>query len=132
MSDHPATRYPHAGGWIPRARSRVAEIQLDGESLLYEDRLGVLHELNPVAALVWTEYDGRRTLDQIAGELAATFDAEPDTIRRDLVALTTDLVERGVLELVEDDGDGRSPSHDEPAPPRSADGHRLLPDPPGG
>jgi Coenzyme PQQ synthesis protein D (PqqD) len=53
--------------------------------------------LNATAAAVWRLLDGRRTVDDIADHLAATYRADPDTVRRDVRRTVRNLTSTGVL-----------------------------------
>jgi hypothetical protein len=56
----------------PKARTdRLIVRELDGETLVYDERSHRAHCLNPVAALVWRSCDGETSVEQIARRVAA-------------------------------------------------------------
>jgi hypothetical protein len=75
----------------------VAEVELDGEAVLYHEALRTVCVLNPTATAIWNRLDGRTDLDAIAEDLAATFGAEVEVVRRDVVSTVRGLGHRGVL-----------------------------------
>jgi hypothetical protein len=58
---------------------------LDTEALVVDVKGGLLYPLNSVGARIWELCDGARSVDEIAGVLAAEFEAPEATIRSDAV-----------------------------------------------
>jgi hypothetical protein len=83
--------------FIPSARPDVAQVEVDGEVVLYDDAAGVMHRLNPTASILWACLDGTGTLDEIAGDLAHAYGADTDVVIADVVALTRDLGDKNLL-----------------------------------
>jgi hypothetical protein len=79
------------GRSAPAAAPWVATVELDGEAVLFDERAGTLHHLDQVATIIWVRFDGSITLDALAGELSATFGAEPEQVRDDLLGFTRQL-----------------------------------------
>ncbi|MDP8961426.1 MAG: PqqD family protein [Actinomycetota bacterium] len=94
----------HGLAWRPRPRP-LASVELDGETILYQEDSGGLHVLNPTATLVWRCLDGAVSLGELAGDIAAALGADPDAVGRDLLALAQQLDDEGLLE--------RSPAREE-------------------
>lgn len=84
---------PVIGGW-------VTAVELDGESVLYDETSGVLHLLDAVATVVWGRLDGTATLDDLAGDLSQTFATDRGRVRGDLVAFARQLGRQHLLEGV--------------------------------
>ncbi|MGH9152791.1 MAG: PqqD family peptide modification chaperone [Acidimicrobiales bacterium] len=82
----------------PARASAVATVQVDGEAVLLDEATATLHLLEPLAATVWGLFDGETTITELAAELAAAFGERPGVIGADLVAFTTDLAGRGLLQ----------------------------------
>jgi pyrroloquinoline quinone biosynthesis protein D len=59
--------------------------------------LGTMHQLNHVAAEIWTRCDGTRTLEELAAELTVALDAPPDAVLRDTEAFLADMAAHGWL-----------------------------------
>lgn len=129
----PAER--NEGAFVPRIPETVASVEVDGETVVYDEIRQRVHVLSPTASIVWGGIDGRTSLDQIAQELSEAFGAEVAIVRSDVLELARELTDKGLLsEVVADDRrpdvtDGRGrPDADEgdgPAP-------RFLEEPPSG
>lgn len=91
------------GGFVASPRPGVAAVALDGETVLYDERTASVHILSPTAALVWSCLDGQSSLDEIASDLAATFQADPATVSADVGTLVSELVAKGLLTHVDAD-----------------------------
>lgn len=83
--------------WRPRPRP-LAGVELDGETILYEEDSGGLHVLNPTATLVWRCLDGAVSLGELADDIAAALGADPIEVGRDLLALAQQLDDEGLLD----------------------------------
>jgi hypothetical protein len=75
----------------------VAEVQLDGEAVLYHEQLRTVCVLNPTATAIWSRLDAVARLDSIARDLADAFGADLEVVRRDVLSTVRDLGQRGVL-----------------------------------
>jgi hypothetical protein len=100
---------------IPRARTDVASVELDGEVVILDEREDALHLLNPTATAVWRCLDGSGTVGELVTDLAEVFGSDPATVSDDVGVLLADLAERGLLE------DGALALGEEPAAATSAD-----------
>jgi hypothetical protein len=75
-----------------------------GDTLLVPIRSGAadlqfLFVLNDTAAWIWDRIDGRRGIEQLTDELAATFEVERPVARADVERLLSDLREAGLVHL---------------------------------
>ena len=117
-------RPPRPAHDAPRPRAGVRLLAVGGEAVL-ADPEGGLHHLNATGALVWRCLDGRATLAEIAGDVAAVTGLPVTEVLADLARLTDQLDAAGLLE----------PSAGEPrpvgVPPTSAgaSGRRTLDEP---
>ena len=71
--------------------------EIDGEIVIVSPNDSVLHELNETGSFVWKQLDGRRGAAEIASELAAEYDVEPEEALRDIEALLGELASRQLL-----------------------------------
>lgn len=98
------------GGYAPVIGAWVTAVELDGESVLYDETSGGLHLLDAVATVVWARLDGTATLDDLATDLSQTFATDRVRVRADLVAFARRLAREHLLEGValppDDDDDG--------------------------
>ncbi len=56
-----------------------------------------LYTLNETGRVIWERLDGKRTLKEIAAELASEFDAPLEEIERDVAGLVDELIKRKML-----------------------------------
>lgn len=83
----------------PRVRSeQITVVQLDGEAVLYDERTGMLHHLNPEGTLLYRLCDGTATVRQLANEIAAAHGGAVETIERQIRALIRRFREADLLE----------------------------------
>jgi hypothetical protein len=92
----------------------VATVTLDGRAVLLDEESGELVELDEVATLLWSCFDGRSTIAALASDLSVAADAGRSQIGRDIVEFCKDLACSGVLDGVSVDepevvGDGPAP-----------------------
>lgn len=72
---------------------------LDDEAVLLNLKSGVYFGLNDVGARVWQLIVEQRTLARVLEALVAEYAAEPDVLERDLLNLSRELHEKGLVEL---------------------------------
>lgn len=84
----------------PRRRDDLASVELDGETVMYDERTGELHTLNRTATVVWGCLDGSTTLRQLVEDIAQAFAVEPAAVAGDLMELVRSLGRQGLLEGV--------------------------------
>lgn len=112
----------------PRVHAGVAEVELDGETVVYDERSGGLHRLNAPATIVWKCLDGDVTVAELAAEIAEVSGAEPAQIEADVLAAVRDFEALGLL----DDGRpcAQAPDEDQPddrpEDPPAASGPRAV------
>jgi hypothetical protein len=87
-------------GLVPRRRKDVRGVEIDDESVLYDERDGRLHLLNWSASAVWWSIDGSSSVDELATDLARRFHAEREAMRADVLALLGVLGEKQLVEAV--------------------------------
>jgi predicted deacylase len=71
---------------------------VDQEVLVLDRVRGLIHRLNGTASVIWSRCDGNREVRQIAAEVAAAFDVDLETARRDATAAVRRLEELGLLD----------------------------------
>jgi PqqD family protein of HPr-rel-A system len=89
-----------AGSAAPKPRPWVAAVELDGETVLYDESSGRLHLLDSVATVVWSRLDGAATVDDLTRDLSATFAADESRVRADLTEFLRRLDREQLLEGV--------------------------------
>jgi len=82
----------------------LSTVELDGETVIYDDSNGSIHLLDPIATVVWSVLDGTSSLEEIAADLAEAFGADPAQVRSDIVTLVRNLGHSGLLAGVQGDG----------------------------
>lgn len=106
---------------LPSQHPAVASVVVDGETVLYDERHGRSHVLNPTAGVVWSCLGSGGTAQDLVADLAAAYSVPPDAIADDILATLATLDRNHLLD------DGRPP------PAASAPGaHRYLAEAPTG
>lgn len=81
----------------PRVRDDLAAAELDGEAVIYDERSGDLHHLNPTATIIFSMCDGTSTVREMSGEIAGAFGVPADEVERQVRALLKELRGAGLL-----------------------------------
>ena len=68
----------------PQRRSDLLYRNIDGETVILSREGGVLHRLNQTAAFIWDCCDGTVHVDEIVRRVAATYDVDAETCRKDV------------------------------------------------
>lgn len=82
----------------PLVRADLAIVELDGEAVIYDERNGTLHHLNPTATLVLGLCDGSSTIPELATDLSDAFQVEFEDVRAQLDQLVSRMRDQGLLE----------------------------------
>lgn len=89
---------PVEGPVAPRPAPELVAVDVDGELLLLDPRTDGLHQLDRLGSIIWQVLDGEATVDELVGDLADAFEAEPGQVRLDLGELLADLRRAGALD----------------------------------
>jgi PqqD family protein of HPr-rel-A system len=81
----------------PRIREDLATAELDGEAVIYDERSGDLHHLNPTATIIFSMCDGTSTVREMSGEIAEAFGVPADDVERQIRSLLKEFREAGLL-----------------------------------
>jgi len=85
------------------ARKReIAWRAFEGEAILVVTARDEICHLNPVATFLWESLDGRTSLNELAGKLCEAFEVEREEALADALEFASDLLKRGMVEVVED------------------------------
>jgi hypothetical protein len=82
---------------VPRRKPGVADVEIEGERVLYDSATQAVARLDPVGALLWVALDGEGTVADFAADTAAAFDADPDVALAQVQRLLRQLDDRGFL-----------------------------------
>lgn len=82
----------------------LTNVELDGETVIYDESNGSIHLLDPIATVVWSVLDGTSTLAEIAADVAEAFSAPVAQVSDDVLALARMLGRSGLLAGVRGDG----------------------------
>jgi len=88
---------------VCRASEDIVVREIEGEVIIVPLVSGIgdmedeLYTLNETGRAIWEKLDGRKSLREIAGELAAEFEAPRELIERDVVGLMEELLERKMV-----------------------------------
>jgi hypothetical protein len=81
----------------------VVAREIEGEILIVPLVAGIgddndeLYTLNPSGQAIWQKIDGKRTLKEVASELAGEFKAPIAEIEKDVLGFASELTRRGIL-----------------------------------
>lgn len=92
----------------PRARSDLTVVELDGEAVVYDDRNGNLHHLNPTATIVFSLCDGTATAGELSLEIAEAFGQPAAEVEAQVRRLLRRLRREGMLEPAGSGGRARA------------------------
>jgi PqqD family protein of HPr-rel-A system len=81
----------------PKIRDDLAAAELDGEAVVYDERTGELHHLNPTATIIFSLCDGSSTVREMSGEIAGAFGMPADEVERQVRALLRQFRKAGLL-----------------------------------
>ncbi len=98
----------HASHRAPLTRETVVTVAEDAMSAELTDETVILsmrdqqyYGLDGVGHLVWTEARVPRSLGAIAARIVARYEVTPDRAESDLLTLAADLLDRGLLRIVD-------------------------------
>ena len=92
----PPSRRPLAP--CPKRRLDVKSRLVDGETVVLDQRAGVIHQLNATASFIWERCDGQSTPTDIAQQLAHAFEVDPRVASHDVHAMIRQLEALHLLE----------------------------------
>ena len=84
---------------VPQPNANVQGTTLDGETVLLDLSTGRYYTLNRVGSAIWERCTGHQSLRDLHATLCTRFEASPDRIADDLLALVTHLAHEGLLTL---------------------------------
>jgi len=82
---------------IPFAGADVAGVDIDGESVLMNRATGSLHHLDALGTAIWACCDGSASVDDLAADVAATFDIAIEQAKADVARFVRSLIDSGLL-----------------------------------
>ncbi|HET9184599.1 MAG TPA: PqqD family protein [Solirubrobacterales bacterium] len=88
-------------GATVRVPNTVVHRSFPSETIVLDLNAGVYHGLNHVAGRMLELLGERGRVRDVANRMAEEFDASPTEIQRDLCLLCQELLDRGLIELVE-------------------------------
>jgi peroxiredoxin len=88
------------GGFVPRIKPEVNGVEVDGEAVLVIEGPWSVHWLNQISTIVFGEFDGVSSVDEVADRLSKSFNADAEVVRNDVLNLTRQLGMGGFLEGV--------------------------------
>lgn len=83
-------------GSRPRRGKGLAWREVDGRVLLLSRGATELVRLNATGSFLWLRMDGRKTVRELAGELATAHQVDPDNVLDDVVSFLVALAEAGL------------------------------------
>jgi hypothetical protein len=82
----------------PRARQDLEQVSLGDTAFAFDRVARRLHRLNPSAAVVLSQLDGRRSVAALAARLAEVFAVDPEQLTGEVTAVVDEFAAAGLLE----------------------------------
>lgn len=82
---------------VPVRNETVSWREFGTEGILFNPDSSHYSQLNEVGLMIWKQVDGRRSIQDIAAELAARFDADAEVVAQDTQEFIEDLVNKELL-----------------------------------
>lgn len=122
------------GAFVPLARSEIENIDIEGELLLFDARLGAWHLLNPLAGLVWKCCDGSGSVEEICRDLSEAFDQDLAEVQQRVQEVLRQFGDNGLLDGIQEaaasSGHGHNHGDQTSDRPDGTDESRFLGVPP--
>jgi PqqD family protein of HPr-rel-A system len=83
----------------PRIREGLTIVELDGETVVYDEETTELHHLNRTATIVFCLCDGSATMAEMAADLSAVFEVPLHEVEPEVRALIRRFRKVQLLEL---------------------------------
>lgn len=80
----------------------IVHSDLDGESVLLNLNSGIYFGLDPVGTRIWHLLQNRMSLHEVLEALLLEYDVPEDRCRQDVLNLTTQLLDKGLLQASHD------------------------------
>lgn len=71
--------------------------EIDGELVMMSTENGAYYNLDPIGTDVWNRIAEPTEVEGLCRALSAEYDADPDIIRRDVLALLDRMAEKGLI-----------------------------------
>ncbi|HLI74898.1 MAG TPA: PqqD family protein [Acidimicrobiales bacterium] len=84
-------------GFVPEALSHASTLEVDGRTVIYDERAHCMLVLNSSAGELWRRCDGTHTVDSIADALALSHDIGRDLVLGDVWSTVCKLAELGLV-----------------------------------
>lgn len=82
---------------FPERNPKLAWREIDSEAVIISPEDSHVHELNETASIIWTNADGKHSVDEIVGVIAARYEVELPEAKADVDELIEVLSAKGLL-----------------------------------
>jgi len=88
---------------ICKPSEEIVAREIEGELIIVPLTAGVgsledeLYTLNETGRAMWDRLDGKKSLGEVAAELASEFEGPPEKIEKDVLGLAEELLKRQIL-----------------------------------
>lgn len=82
---------------IPAKAPTTAWRIIEGEAVILSMETKVLRGLNPLGSRVWELIDGKRSMDEIVGQIVREFDVEARQADEDVRRFVQELLDKGLV-----------------------------------
>ena len=84
-----------------RISDTVVSREVDDELLIVDQEKGKIHQLNLSAGFIWSQCDGKNSVEEIVTKTFEKFDIDKDQIRKDVNITLESLIELNLIEFLE-------------------------------
>lgn len=84
-------------------RPQILSAEIDGELVLYDPEAGRAHLLSPTGSLLWPALSSPVTAAELGEDVACVFEVSADEATGQVAAFCVQLVEMGVVDIVDDE-----------------------------
>jgi len=84
---------------IPRRNESIRWREFGADGILLNPASGDYFEISETAMIIWSQMDGRKTIEEIIRELAARFDADAEDLTRETTEFIEDLTGKGLISI---------------------------------
>lgn len=81
----------------PKRKEKLPWRELDGRAVIIHPQKNQVHELNPVATLIWKNVDGSRSVESLAALIELEFETSTEQVLGDVKDFLIDLKNRELL-----------------------------------
>ena len=88
--------------YYPKRSEDVVWRVIDNKTVIMNSNGKEIHSLNNVGSIFWESSDGMKNFEEIASQIIERFDTSIETAQADVLEFGSQLVEKSILQIIED------------------------------